>query len=96
MSPQELQNQIEALQKQVKELERSAIQAQMDATILLYLNKVVDGRVTIANALLPTQTYSALSPSGTAPTGSIWMKDTGVLATREIHMYSGSAWVQFQ
>jgi hypothetical protein len=47
-------------------------------------------------ALQPTQTYSTFSPSGTAPIGSIWFKDTGLLATREIHMYSGSAWVQFK
>ena len=88
MSPQELQNQIAVLTKKVQDLERNEIQLTLDPTISLYLSTFV--------LTFPTQTYSTTSPSGGAPTGSIWFRDTGVLATREIHMYSGSAWVQFQ
>lgn len=96
MSPQELQNQIEALNRQVKELERISIQVQMDPTIVLYLGNAFTTAITNLLALQPTQTYSASSPSGTAPTGSLWMRDTGVLATNEIHVYSGSAWIKMK
>lgn len=92
MNNQELQNQIDVLTKQVKELERISIQVQMDPTTVLYLA----GAFSSVLALRPTQTYSASSPTGTAPTGSLWMKDTGVLATNEIHVYSGSAWIRMK
>lgn len=92
MNNQELQNQIEVLTKQVEELKRVSIQVQMDPTTSLYLQPAVAQ----AALTLPTQTYSLVAPTGTAPTGSIWFYDTGVLATREIYMYSGSAWVKFK
>ena len=96
MSPQELQNQIEELKRSIKELERISIQVQMDPTIVLYLGNAFNQSITNVLALRPTQTYSTASPSGSAPTGSLWMKDTGVLATNEIHVYSGSGWVRMK
>lgn len=95
MDTQTLQNQITELQKQVKTLERISIQIDMDPVTVLYLNKQIVDIVTPIIAALPTQTYSTLSPSGVAPTGSIWFVDTGLLTTREIYMYSGS-WIQFK
>jgi hypothetical protein len=92
MSPQELKNQIDVLTNEVKELKRISIQVQMDPTTVLYLGSAFAS----ALALFPTQTYSTSSPSGTAPTGSLWMRDTGLLATNEIHVYSGSGWVQMK
>lgn len=91
MNNQELQNQIDVLTKQVRELEKNAIQVQMDPTTSLYLNKFIDTR----NATYPSQTYSTSAPSGVAPTGSIWMVNTGVLATNEIYMYSGG-WIKIK
>lgn len=88
----ELQNQIEVLSKQVEFLKRASIQLKFDPQTLIYLNKAIDDRTT----LLPTQTYSSSVPSGTAPAGSIWMQNTGLLATNTIWMYSGSAWVQIK
>jgi len=92
MNNQELQNQIDVLTSKVKELERISIQVQMDATTVLYLNRAITAYL----STYPTQTYSTSSPSGTAVAGSLWMKDTGVLATNEIHVYSGSAWIRMK
>lgn len=95
MNNQELQNKIEVLTKQVEELKRASIQVQMDPTTALYLQPFVTIAVNVALATYPTQTYSSSSPSGTAPTGSVWFYDTGVLATRAIYVYAGS-WIQFK
>lgn len=99
-SAQELQELI----KRVSYLERVAIQLNIDPTARKYLEAIINSltslavssAVTTAVATLPTQIYSFSSPSGSAPTGSIWMKDTGVLSTNEIHMYSGSGWVRMK
>lgn len=96
MNNQEIQNQIEVLTKKVQELERISIQVQMEPTTVLYLSNAFSSSITATLALQPSQTYSSGSPSGSAPTGSIWMKDTGVLSTNEIHMYSGSGWVRMK
>jgi hypothetical protein len=87
-----IKKEAESLKKIVLELERISIKVQMDPTTILYLA----GAVRTILASLPTQTYSVSSPTGTAPTGSLWMKDTGVLATNEIHVYSGSAWIRMK
>lgn len=96
MNTQELQNQIEVVDKRVKTLERIAIQLKLDPQTKLYLDKEINDLITVAVALLPTQTYSSSTPSGTAVAGSIWMQNTGSLATNTIWMYSGSAWVQIK
>lgn len=87
---EQLQQQIDTLSKQVQGLERSAIQVNFDPTTKLYLQTVINEQI----ALLPTQTYSTSTPSGTAPIGSIWLYNSGILATNAIYAYSGSAWVQ--
>lgn len=96
MSPQELQNQIDVLTKQIKELERISIKLDMDVTSILYLQPAVQQAVAAVLLTYPTQTYSTVTPTGTAPTGSIWMQNTGVLATNTIWMYSGSGWTQIK
>ena len=95
MTPQELQNQIDVLTNQVKELERISIQVQMDPTTVLYLQPAVTTALNTALLIYPTQTYSTSLPSGTAPTGSVWFYDTGVLATRAVYVYNGG-WIQFK
>lgn len=95
MGNQELQKEIELLKKRSEILERIAIQLKLDPQTALYLGNFVDNRFSTSTSI-PSQTYSASSPSGTAPIGSIWMEDTGVLATRKIHVYSGSSWVQMK
>ena len=92
MDIQTLQNQIDELNGKIAVLERNAIQINIDPTISLYLTQAVSKYV----STLPTQTYSTVAPTGVAPTGSIWLRDTGVLATNETHVYSGSAWVQIK
>jgi len=79
------QQEIEALKKRIAELERSAIQLKMDPVTTLYLQNVTG-----------IQYYSTLAPSGTPPAGSIWLRDTGVLATNTLHVYSGTAWIQIK
>lgn len=100
MQNQDTQTQIDSLNKQIKYLERISIQESFDPTTYLYLTKAITAIATVViNTILatkPTSTYSTSSPSGTAVAGSTWYKDTGVLATREIHVYSGSAWIQFK
>lgn len=96
MNNQDIPTQIDTLNKQVKYLERISIQENIDPTTYLYLVNIINTAVANYVALLPTQTYSTGTPSGAAPEGSIWFRDTGVLATREIYMYSGSGWVQFK
>lgn len=100
MNNQELQNQIEILNQQVKRLEQIAIQLNIDPNTRKFLDAIVTtltaSAVASAVATLPSQTYSTSSPSGSAPQGSLWMKDTGVLATNEIHIYSGSAWIRMK
>lgn len=92
MNNEDTQTQIDSLNKQVKYLERISIQESFDPTAYLYLLKAINSIL----ALAPTQTYSTSTPSGTAPTGSLWMYDTGVLATREIYVYSGVAWIKMK
>lgn len=91
-----LQKQLEEITVAIAQLKRASIQIDIDPTTALYLNPIVSAQVTTAVATLPTQTYSGSLPSGVAPTGSVWFYDTGSLATREIHVYSGSAWVRFK
>lgn len=91
MSPQELQNQIEIINKRVITLERIAVQLKLDPQTKLYLDKEINDII----ALYPTQTYSTSTPSGTAVTGSIWMQNTGSLATNTIWMYN-SGWQQIK
>ena len=83
---------VQEITKQVISLTRASIQETFDPTTYLYLKKAITSILTTK----PTSTYSIASPSGTAIMGSTWYKDTGVLATREIHVYGGSAWVQFK
>lgn len=92
MLNEELQKEIELLKKRSDVLERIAIQLNLDPTTKLYLDKEINNII----ATYPTQTYSTSAPSGTAITGSIWMVNTGSLATNSIWMYSGSAWVQIK
>ena len=92
----QLTTSVQNIIRQVTMLERISIQEVFDPTTYLYLKKAVTTIVTAIFATKPTFTYSVSSPSGTAVAGSTWYKDTGVLATREIHVYSGSAWVQFK
>lgn len=102
MTPEELQNQIEALSQKIQDLERNQIevlsqkiqslernqiQVQLDPTIALYLSVFLNTK--------PTQTYSTSTPSGVAPTGSIWMQNLGSLVTNTIWIYSGG-WVQIK
>lgn len=96
MTPQDqinqLNNDLQKANKRIADLERISIQAVIDPTTFLYLESAVNSIV----GDMPTSTYSTSAPSGTAITGSTWYEDTGVLATRKIHVYSGSAWVQFK
>jgi len=92
MSPQELQNKVEALRKEIAILGQYSIGPKIDPQTSVYLTKFVND----INNLLPTQTYSTSTPSGAAVAGSLWMRDTGTLATNTIHVYSGSAWVQIK
>ena len=85
MDIQTLQNQIDGLNSRIMELERNAIQINIDPTTTLYLKNAVG-----------SQMYSTASPTGSAPTGSIWFRDTGVILNNEIHMYSGSAWIRIK
>lgn len=78
-----LLNKVEQLTKMVSQLERSSIQLNMDPTTILYLKKVT-----------AQIKYSTLAPSGVYPSGSIWVQDTGALATNKIFVSSGTAWVQ--
>ena len=96
MNPQELQNKIGVLEKQVEELKRVSIQVQMDPTTILYLGNAFDTAITDILLTKPTQTYATTLPSGTAPTGSLWMYNSGSLATNEIYVYSGTIWVQMK
>lgn len=96
MDTQELKKQIDSLAVAIAKLQRASIQIDIDPTTALYLNPIVSAQVATAVATLPTQTYSGSLPGGVAPTGSVWFYDTGSLATREIHVYSGSAWVRFK
>lgn len=89
---EQLQQQIDTLSKQVQDLERSAIQVNFDPTTKLYLQTVINEQI----AFQPTQTYSTSTPSGVAPTGSIWLYNSGTLATNAIYAYSGTAWVQIK
>lgn len=86
------QQQIDILNKKIADLERKSIQINLDPTTALYLQKPINEAI----IALPTQTYSTSTPSGIAPTGSIWLYDSGLLATNEIHAYSGSAWVRIK
>lgn len=100
----EIQKQIDLLKKQVADLESTSIQLNIEPQTKLYLTTAVNEitattialQIASTIATLPTQTYSTSAPSGTAPTGSIWCYDTGVLATNEIHVYSGSGWVRMK
>lgn len=92
MPNQDTQTQIDSLDKKVKYLERISIQESFDPTTFLYLTKAV----VLANALSPTQTYSTSAPSGAAPAGSLWMQDTGSLATNKIFVYTGTVWTQMK
>ena len=85
MDIQQLQQQIEDLKSRIDDLERSAIQINVDPMTVLYLKNAVGAQI-----------YSTSTPSGSAPTGSIWFRNTGVIANNEIHMYSGSAWAQIK
>ena len=96
MDTQTLQLQIEKLTSRIDELERNAIQLNLDPTIALYFAKNVTPSVTAITSLLPTTIYSTSSPSGTANIGSIWCQDTGSLATRAIYSYNGSTWIQMK
>lgn len=104
MNIQELQNQVVDLQNQVAYLNKVAIQLNIDPTARKYLETIINAltasavasAVATAVATLPSQTYSLSAPSGSAPQGSLWMKDTGVLATNEIHVYSGAAWIRMK
>lgn len=96
MSNEELQKRIDTLAKDIKVIERGTIKVQLDPVASLYLKKFVDIEVEALLLTKPTQTYSTASPSGDAPQGSLWMKDTGALATNEIHVYSGTAWVRMK
>lgn len=94
MSNEEIQKEIDGLKARTAFLEKIAIQLNLDPQTALYLSSFLFS--SISGGAIPTSTYSASSPSGTPATGSVWYKDTGVLATREIHVYSGSAWIQFK
>ena len=93
---EQLQQQIDTLSKQVQDLQRSAIQVNFDPTTKLYLQTVINEQIALQLALQPTQTYSTSTPSGVAPTGSIWLYNSGTLATNAIYAYSGTAWVQIK
>ena len=103
---EDIQQQIDKLKNEVKRLQDISIKIMIDPETDLILKNLTINSIrnieTITNAvsdaivLLPTITYSISSPSGTPPTGSLWFKDTGTLVTREIHQYSGTAWVQFK
>ncbi len=92
---QDLPEAVADLEKKVDALERISIKVNTDPVVALYLKPVVQVAVDLALLTYPTQTYSNSSPSGTAPSGSIWFYDTGVLATREIHVYNGG-WIRFK
>ena len=79
------EQEIDSLKLRITELERSAIQLKMDAKVISYLLNVTGA-----------QFYSTTAPIGTPPAGSIWLKDTGVLATNTLHVYSGTSWVQIK
>lgn len=96
MEENDVKKQINDLYDIVAQLKRASIQIDIDPTTALYLKPIVAAQVATAVATLPTQTYSGSLPGGVAPTGSVWFYDTGSLATREIHVYSGSAWVRFK
>lgn len=96
MDTQDLQKQIKDLSNRIDFLERISIQLDIDPTTQVYLQQAVSAFITSTLALAPTQTYSTSAPSLTAPTGSLWMEDTGVLATNKIHVYSGSAWIRMK
>lgn len=103
---EDTQQQLDKLKNEVKRLQDISIKIMIDPETDLVLKNqtirsleninTITSTVSAQIALLPTITYSTLSPSGTPPTGSLWFKDTGTFATREIHQYSGTAWVQFK
>ncbi len=95
MDTQDLQKQIDDLSKRTDFLERISIQLDVDPTTAIYLQQAVTPLVAAILLTYPTQTYSNSSPSGTAPTGSVWFYDTGVLATRAVYVYN-SGWIQFK
>lgn len=79
------EQEITKLKDRITELESISIQLKMDAKTIPYLLNVTGA-----------QFYSTTAPVGTSPVGSIWLKDTGVLATNTLHVYSGTSWVQIK
>lgn len=96
MNLSDIEKEIDSINKKIEDLDLRSIGAVMEPTTGLYLENFINPLITKALETLPTTTYSAGAPTGTAPTGSVWYEDTGVLATRKIHVYSGSAWIQFK
>lgn len=88
----QLQNDLQKANQRVADLERISIQAVIDPTTFLYLKSAVNSII----GTTTTSTYSTSAPTGTATAGSTWYEDTGVLATRKIHVYTGTTWQQFK
>lgn len=76
---------IQDIEARIAVLERNQIQLTLDPTVTLYLQNAV-GR----------QIYSTLAPTGGAPIGSMWLRDTGVPSSNTLHVYSGQGWVQIK
>jgi len=94
---EDLQQQIDILNKKVATLERNAIQLEIDPTISLYLKKPIDERI----VTYPTQTYATIAPTtptvpSSVPLGSIWIVDTGSTITNALYAYNGTIWVQIK
>lgn len=95
---QDLQTQVEELTKEVQRLKDISIKIGIDPDTYKVLTNLLTPAITTAvqNSISATQVYSVSSPSGTAPVGSIWFKNTGVLATNQLFMYDGASWVQIK
>lgn len=90
---EELTKEVEKIKADIR---RITISESPDPQTYKYLANIVNNLINTATALLPTSTYSTSAPSGAPVMGSVWYEDTGVLATRKIWVYSGSAWVQMK
>jgi hypothetical protein len=94
----DFQTQIDELKNEVQRLKDISIKIGIDPDTYKVLVNILNPAITSAvqSSISATQTYSVLSPSGSAPVGSIWFKNTGVLATNQLFMYDGSSWVQIK
>lgn len=93
---QDIQAQLDKLSVDIESLKAISIKVNIEPDTAAILRNLLVPSIASVIANYPTSTYSASSPTGGAVIGSVWYEDTGSLATRKIHVYSGSSWVQFK